>query len=312
MASKFSALVKDRRKVELKELALPKPGPQEVLVRVVLAGLCRTDIYAARGELATKDDLILGHELAGTVEAVGASVDGLKVGTRVTVNPVLPCKLCKGCLTRGICLNTGFVGIDADGGFAEFALLPQESIMTLDNRVSFLAAAYSEPVAASLAVLKSGIRPSENGAIFGKNRFSELLQSILTIYGFPELPVIDTYLTKANQTVPEGEFDYAIETFASSEVIAKMCRAIRPGGKLILKSRQHEPIQFKLADFLKREPVIYVLNYGDFDEALELLSSEKLKIENLVEGLYPLKDYASVFEKAGFAEAKKLFFDLSL
>ena len=312
MASRFSALVKDRHKVELKELFLPKPGPQEVLVRVALAGLCRTDIYAARGELSTQDDLILGHELAGTVEAVGASVDGLKVGARVTVNPVLACKQCKGCLSSGVCLNTGFVGIDADGGFAEFALLPQDSIMTLDNRVSFLAAAYSEPVAASLAVLKSGIKPGENGAIFGRNRFSELLQAILTIYGFPELPVIDTYLSEPNKPEPEGEFDYAIETFASSEVIAKMCRAIKPGGKLILKSRQHEPLQFKLAEFLKREPVIYVLNYGDFNEALELLSSGKLRIDNLVEGLYPLKDFEAVFEKAGFAEARKLFFDLSL
>lgn len=312
MASRFSALVKDRSKVELKELFLPKPGPQEVLVRVALAGLCRTDIYAARGELSTKDDLILGHELAGTVEAVGASVDGLKVGARVTVNPVLACKQCKGCLSSGVCLNTGFVGIDADGGFAEFALLPQDSIMTLDNRVSFLAAAYSEPVAASLAVLKSGIKPGENGAIFGRNRFSELLQAILTIYGFPELPVIDTYLSEPNKPEPEGEFDYAIETFASSEVIAKMCRAIKPGGKLILKSRQHEPLQFKLAEFLKREPVIYVLNYGDFNEGLELLSSGKLRIDNLVEGLYPLKDFEAVFEKAGFAEARKLFFDLSL
>ncbi|MBX9941178.1 MAG: alcohol dehydrogenase catalytic domain-containing protein [Candidatus Obscuribacterales bacterium] len=312
MASRFSALVKDRSKVELKELFLPKPGPKEVLVRVALAGLCRTDIYAARGELSTKDDLILGHELAGTVEAVGASVDGLKVGARVTVNPVLACKQCKGCLSSGVCLNTGFVGIDADGGFAEFALLPQDSIMTLDNRVSFLAAAYSEPVAASLAVLKSGIKPGENGAIFGRNRFSELLQAILTIYGFPELPVIDTYLSEPNKPEPEGEFDYAIETFASSEVIAKMCRAIKPGGKLILKSRQHEPLQFKLAEFLKREPVIYVLNYGDFNQALELLSSGKLRIDNLVEGLYPLKDFEAVFEKAGFAEARKLFFDLSL
>ena len=91
-----------------------------------------------------------------------------------------------------------------------------------------------------------------------------------------------------------------------------MCRAIKPGGKLILKSRQHEPLQFKLAEFLKREPVIYVLNYGDFNEALELLSSGKLRIDNLVEGLYPLKDFEAVFEKAGFAEARKLFFDLSL
>jgi L-iditol 2-dehydrogenase len=100
-----------------------------------------------------------------------------------------------------------------------------------------------------------------------------------------------------------------IETFASSAVLKAMVAAIKPGGKMILKSRQYEPVAFKLIDVLKKEPVMHVVNYGSFDDALDLLSSGKLNVDGLVDDVYALESFEQVFERASSSESLKPFFD---
>lgn len=313
----MKAIVKEKQAVSVQNRPAPSlsqapdGGEKDVIVRVELAGLCRTDVYAAENKLKVIDPLILGHELAGTIEAVGAGVDGLKAGMRVTVNPILRCGKCNRCLIGASCANTGFVGLDKDGGFAELVRLPEYSILPLADDIGYLQAAYTEPVAASLAVLKSGILPEENGAILGRNRFSELLQLILDIYGFPKLPVFDLADEKDKKELAANEstFDYVIETYASTDVIKAMVKAIKPGGIMVLKSRQFEPVEFRLVDVLKKEPVVHVVNYGSFDDALKLLTSGRLNIDHLVDDVYPLEDFEKVFACTHNSENLKSFFD---
>lgn len=307
----MKALLKNGKSVSVAKSAKPVATDSQVVIQVGLAGLCRTDIYAAQGKLKVRDPLILGHELAGTVDTVGSAVEGLKNGQRVTVNPILRCNSCNRCRLGESCCDTGFVGLDLDGGFAEYIAVPAYTVLPLADDVSFLHAAYTEPVAASLAVLKSGITPSEQGAIFGKNRFSELMQLILDLYGFGKLPVYDLASADDMRELKglSGSFDYVIETFASSAVLKSMVAAIKPGGKMILKSRQYEPVAFKLIDVLKKEPVMHVVNYGSFDDALELLSSGKLNIDGLVDDVYALESFEQVFERASSSESLKPFFD---
>lgn len=308
----MKAIVKEKQAVSVKNRPVPSlRHAQDVLVRVELAGLCRTDVYAAENKLKVIDPLILGHELAGTIEATGSEVEGLKTGMRVTVNPVLRCLKCHRCASGLSCANTGFVGLDHDGGFAELVSLPAYSIMPMPEGISYLQAAYTEPVAASLAVLKAGITPQQKGAILGRNRFSELMQLILDIYDFPTLPVFDLSQErdKKELSASDSTFDYVIETYASTDVIKAMVKAIKPGGTMILKSRQFEPVEFRLVDVLKKEPVVHVVNYGSFDDALDLLATGKLKIDHLIDDIYALDDFPKVFARAHSTETLKSFFD---
>lgn len=308
----MKAIVKEKQTVSVKSRPAPSlRHAQDVLVRVELAGLCRTDVYAAENKLKVIDPLILGHELAGTIEATGSEVEGLKAGMRVTVNPVLRCLKCHRCASGLSCASSGFVGLDQDGGFAELVSLPAYSIMPLPEGISYLQAAYTEPVAASLAVLKAGITPQQKGAILGRNRFSELMQLILDKYNFPTLPVFDLSddSDKKELSASDSTFDYVIETYASTEVIKAMVKAIKPGGIMILKSRQFEPVEFRLVDVLKKEPVVHVVNYGSFDDALHLLATGKLNIDNLIDDIYPLDDFQKVFARAHSTETLKSFFD---
>lgn len=306
MATKMQALIKEHGSIAVK--TLPRPNitlNNDVLIRVELAGLCRTDLYVADGRIQGRDPLILGHEFAGTVEDAGDNCGHLVPGIKVCVNPLLPCGICAQCDSGSgsQCQRTEFLGVDRDGCFAGYALVPASSVLTLAPGITFKQAAYAEPVAASLAVFKSGIQPGDKGLLIGKNRFSHLMQKILLIKKFHNLTVLDT-----DETVPENEFDFVIETSISSDTLGAMIRAVRPGGKVILKSRSYDPVTLRLHEAIRKEPVLYIVNYGSFAEALDLLASGELQIDDLVDGIYPLTEFKEVIARSRKSESLKPFF----
>lgn len=303
----MKALLKEGKHLSVQLIPRPEAiDPNSVVVRVTLAGLCRTDIYAAESRIDTCDPLVLGHEFCGVIEEIGSQVSGLKVGQRVTADPVLSCGACKYCLTdrRKYCQQSKFIGVERTGCFAEFISVPAASILPLPDQISDLAAAYTEPVAVSLAVLQSGITPRDCGLIYGDNRFSQLIGKILQAHSFSNFQVLDPNREK----VEEGTYDYVIETFMSNDTLTHLARAVKPGGKIILKSRQYAPVMLKMTDLLKKEPVLHVVNYGSFEDAVQLLASGRVEVESLVDDIYDLEDYAKVLEGAKKQESLKPFF----
>lgn len=305
---RMKALLKEGSRVSVQLLPRPQlTDSRSAVVRVTMAGLCRTDLYAAEGKIKVCDPLVLGHEFSGVIEELGSEVDGLKTGQRVTVNPILPCLKCRYCLggNSSICQNTTFLGVDRCGCFAEFVTVPASAVLPLPEGISDLAAAYTEPVAASLAVLKANLNPEERGLIYGNNRFAHLLQQILNVKSLTNLTIYDP---QTDGTLDEGAFDYVIETIMTADSLSNIVRAVRPGGKIIFKSRQYEPVALKMTELLKKEPVIHVCNYGSFEEAIELLSTGKLDVESLVDGIYELEDFSKVLHAAKQKESLKPFF----
>jgi NAD+-dependent secondary alcohol dehydrogenase Adh1 len=113
-------------------------GPLDVVVRMVAAGLCRTDLHIQEGQWAEKSGVTLpytlGHENAGWIHEVGSGVTNVEVGDTVIVHPFITCGLCEPC-RRGDdmhCVNGGFPGINRDGGFADFLLTSARSVIKLD------------------------------------------------------------------------------------------------------------------------------------------------------------------------------------
>ncbi len=123
-------LVRPRTPLEARELPKPHPGPSQVLIRVKTCGVCRTDLHIVDGELPDgKLPLVLGHEIVGTVERVGASVSSVGVGDTVGV-PWLgeTCNRCSYCRSgrENLCGEAKFTGYDIDGGYAEYTLADQD------------------------------------------------------------------------------------------------------------------------------------------------------------------------------------------
>jgi len=292
---------------------IPAPAvtrDDDVIIDIALAGLCRTDVFVAEGRIPAKGpQLVLGHEFSGIVCATGdrAAAD-IKNGARVTVMPVLPCGSCPLCRAgRAIsCQHTTMLGIEHDGAFGEKIRVPRSAVYTIPETLSFRHAAYSEPVAAALSVLKSGIRPEEKGVIYGNNRFGQLIDRILRAHGFSDVTIIDAADAPHAE---DGSYDFAVETLATTSMLRSLMRMVRVQGRIVLKSRKHEPVELVLAEAVRREITLSAVNYGDFRESIDLMASERIVVDDLLGEEYALEDYAGVFERSKTHETRKVFFD---
>ena len=123
------------RNLVLRDLAKPRPGPGQVLIRTEACGVCRTDLHVIDGELgAPKLPLVPGHEIVGRIEAAGGDVQGMAVGQRVGV-PWLghTCGACRYCRSgrENLCDRPGFTGYTIDGGYAEFCAADAQYVFPL-------------------------------------------------------------------------------------------------------------------------------------------------------------------------------------
>jgi len=137
----MQAIVKEKRAPGLKVTTVPKPspGPGEVLIAVRHAGVCGTDLHIAdwnawaAGRL--RPPLVVGHEFAGEIVAVGGGVAELRTGQLVTAEGHIVCGHCSQCRTGNshICKNTRIIGVDRDGAFAEYIAMPATNVLPLDG-----------------------------------------------------------------------------------------------------------------------------------------------------------------------------------
>ncbi|MFN8607276.1 MAG: alcohol dehydrogenase catalytic domain-containing protein [Vulcanimicrobiota bacterium] len=303
----MKALMKDGAEVRLREVDPPVlKHPGQVRIRVAAAGLCRTDLYVAEGALSSASRLVLGHEFAGSLSELGSEVRGLELHQRVAVFPWLGCGQCRWCQAghSTACPQRKMLGVHLDGAFAEEIVVPANLVYVLPETISFRAAAYAEPVAASLAILKAGVNPHSRGLVYGRNRIAELTYRLMRLHGFSRVELL-------SDQKEECSFDYVVETVTQPEEVARMLRLLRPGGTLVVKSRHPRPLQLDLQQLVPKEIKLSAVNYGDFQESLNLLRDPRFHYEDLLGVGHPLEDWRELFEEARRDESTKSFFRLS-
>ncbi len=270
----MKALIKEAGRVQLVEVSRPLlRRPDDVLVEVRIAGICRTDLFVADGAIASADPITLGHELCGRVIA-GA----LPIGTRVTADPRI---------------EGGFLGVTRHGAFADAVVVPAANLHVLPDSLDPRLGAYVEPVAAALAVPALGTFTREARiAVFGDNRFAHLIERVLRIEGFAA--------TRITGPIEAGSIDVGVETSATAEELAILAAAVGPGGQLIVKSRMPEPLVLPTL-------AVHRAAYGSFSRAIELLASGALDVADLLGEVFPLARHADAFARARAGETHKLF-----
>jgi L-iditol 2-dehydrogenase len=144
-------------RIEVMDIPAPACGTGEIVIRVHRAGICGTDLRIFRGEKAVTPPITPGHEFSGTVADIGRSVTGLQTGTRVTVEPIIPCGECYCCRAgrENICLTRPTIGYQHDGAFAEYVRIPADAIrmgnvVPVPETLGLDAACYAEPLAACI------------------------------------------------------------------------------------------------------------------------------------------------------------------
>ncbi|MCJ7625179.1 MAG: alcohol dehydrogenase catalytic domain-containing protein, partial [Anaerolineaceae bacterium] len=155
--------------LEILHLPRPEPGENEVLIKVMASGICGTDIHILRGEYLGDYPVIPGHEFSGIVEQLGIGVSRLRTGERVAVEPNLSCGNCAYCLEnqQNFCLNWQAVGVTLPGGMAEYVVVPEAAVFSIED-MPFEWGAFMEPLSCVLhGIERTGIDLADRVAIIG-------------------------------------------------------------------------------------------------------------------------------------------------
>jgi threonine dehydrogenase-like Zn-dependent dehydrogenase len=245
--------------VEVAEVKDPVPGPDEVVVAVEACGLCGSDVHAIEYGV-TAAGQILGHEFAGRVVEVGASVSGDRIGQAVSVNPVGSCGSCRAC-ARGVpfqCSAVPNLGVTAPGAYAQYIAVSQRQLVRLPDDLPVEMGAHAEPLAVSLrAVELARVGPGDSVLVYGVgpiglNAIMALrLAGVDTIVGAGRSPgrraaataigadaVVDTRETSVvDYAAQHGtRFTAVIECSAAPGAAAEALDVLEPGGTFVAVS----------------------------------------------------------------------------
>lgn len=302
----MKALVKQDSGVAVATLPVPAALPGTVVIAVAISGICRTDLYVAQGIIKTRTPLVLGHEFSGTITAIGEGVTHLAPGQRVGVMPLFAAAN----TPRAEIAPSGpvdyaqaaMLGLHDDGSFAECVRVPAHAVYAIPDNMTWKQGAYLEPVAASLAVANAQIAPHHTGLIYGDNRISRLTERCLRACGFTNIAVCDS-----KDALPDNTFDFIVETLADTHTMARIVNALKPSGRLILKSRQHAPVSFNINQLVMKGITIEAVSYAPFQQGIDLIASGRLVVDDLFGKTYALDDYAAAFAADMKGESKKIF-----
>lgn len=156
--------------LEVREVPTPEPGPGEVRVKIDCATICGTDVHIVAGEYFSKPPVILGHEFSGRVEKLGEGATAAKLGDLVTIEPHKYCRVCKFCKTgrEHLCVDKRAYGSYYNGGFAQYAVIPENTVYPVPEGVTPREAALTEVLSCCIRGLdRSQIRTGDLVAILG-------------------------------------------------------------------------------------------------------------------------------------------------
>src|SRR5689334_4065021 len=158
---------------ELREVPRPEIGPNDVLVKVKVASICGTDLHIyewdAWAQKRIRPPLVPGHEFCGTVAAVGREVTSVKEGDFVSAEMHVNCGKCLQCRTgeAHICQNVKIIGVDADGAFAEYVVIPESNIWKLDAAIPQEYASILDPLGNAVHTVLAGEIAAKSVAVTG-------------------------------------------------------------------------------------------------------------------------------------------------
>ncbi|MDB5473234.1 MAG: iditol 2-dehydrogenase [Devosia sp.] len=216
--------------LRLQDVPQPQPGPGDILIRIEACGICGSDRHMYAGEYPTAKPVTLGHEFAGTVLAAGSAVTRIKIGQRVTGDPNIACGTCSQCRSGrfNLCAHLSAIGVQRDGGFAQYLVMPEGQAHVLPVDLDPVHAAFCEPLACCLHGLDvARISPGDSVAIFGGGVIGLLMVQLCRLAGAGTI-VLSTRQQPRRELALTLGATHAIDP-AASDALAQI-RAIAPGG----------------------------------------------------------------------------------
>ncbi len=302
------------------DLPVPEPPHGEALIKILLAGICSTDLELVKGYYPYQG--VLGHEFVGMV--VSAPDEPSWVGKRIVGEINAFCGVCSECKAGRTthCINRTVLGIiRRDGAFAEYCTLPIENLHIVPPNVPNDAAVFTEPLAAVLEIQQQvNIRPADRVVLIGSGRLGLLVAYSIVLIGCDLKVVVrrerpkKLLAEKGIHTISVDDVmprmaDIVIDTSGSAGGLLLAKKALRPRGTLVLKSTYQGNTTINLSEFVVDEITLVGSRCGPFPPALNLLNQSLIDTRNLIDGRYPLKDGSIAFEKAAIPGTLKILLE---
>ena len=200
MAETMFALVKERPEagLMLKEVPIPEIGPGEVKIRVLKTAICGTDLHIYNWDTwsarTIKTPMIIGHEFVGEIVELGGGVASYEVGDVVSGEGHIVCGTCRNCMAgrRHLCINTNGVGVNRDGCFAEYLVIPAENVVRLTSGISLDIAACFDPLGNAVHTALKFDLTGEDVLITGAGPIGVMAAAICRHCGAKKIAITDT------------------------------------------------------------------------------------------------------------------------
>lgn len=335
-------LLTDYQQLEITEIDDPVAGPGDVVVEVRACGICGSDIHGYDGSSGRRiPPLVMGHEAAGVVAAVGSEVTALAIGDRVTFDSTVSCGRCHYCRAGqvNLCDARMVLGVSCGeyrrhGAFAEQVVVPASICYRLPDGLSFEHAALIEAV--SIAVHAAGrapVRLGDTAVIVGSGQIGLLCVQTMRLAGCGQVIAIDPQqdrLNKAKQLGADLVFspeevdvaeevrqategrgaDVALEVVGASETVQLAIDCTRKGGSLTLVGNLAPTVELPLQSVVTRELSLYgsCASSGEYPVCIDMLERGDVRVDPLITAVAPLEEGPTWFARlyAGVPGAMKV------
>jgi len=323
-------LLSKYRQLEIAEAATPVLGQGEVLIRVAACGICGSDVHGYDGSSGRRiPPIVMGHEAAGTIAALGPGVNGFAQGDRVTFDSTIYCGACGPCL-RGhvnLCDKRQVLGVSCTeyrraGAFAEYVAVPSRIVYRLPETISFAEAAMLEAVAVAIHAVSLAPSPAGGTAlVLGAGTIGLLVLQSLRAAGCTRVFVADidptrlklaselgatAVLSAQTDTVAQVRdltdgigVDVAVEAVGRNETVAAAIGSVRKGGSVVLVGNISPEVTLPLQTVVSRQLRLQgsCASAGEYPRAIELMASGAIRVKPLITAIAPLDQGPQWFER---------------
>ncbi len=323
-------LLSQYKHLEIADLPNPMPGHDEVLVRVAACGICGSDVHGYDGSSGRRiPPIVMGHEAAGTIAAVGSGVSGFAEGDRVTFDSTIFCGACSNC-RRGdvnLCDNRQVLGVSCaefrrPGAFAEYVAVPSRVLYRLPESLSFEEAAMLEAVSVALhGVSLAQISEGCTALIVGAGMIGLLTLQALRAAGCTRILVADLDKTRLKLALDLGAtavlsadgdvvkqvmqltggagVDIVMEAVGRNETVKASVESVRKGGTVVLVGNISPEVTLPLQKVVTRQIRLQgsCASSGEYPRAIELLASGTIQVKPFITAVAPLEEGPRWFER---------------
>ena len=324
-------LLSQYKHLEVTDQPTPQPGPNDVLVQVAACGICGSDVHGFDGASGRRiPPIVMGHEAAGTIAALGAEVKSFAIGDRITFDSTVYCGQCSFCVKGevNLCDNRQVVGVSCDdyrrpGAFAEYVAVPARILYRLPDALPFASAAMLEAVSVALhGVRVASLKGGETALVIGAGMIGLLLLQAARAAGCSRVYIADIDATRlalarklgADQTFEaSGEalhqsildltagqgVDVVFEAVGRDETVNSSIDCVRKGGTVALVGNIAREIKLPLQKVVTREIRLQgsCSSSGEYPQAMELIAAGKINVDMLISAVAPLTDGPAWFDR---------------